>query len=181
MEYKLIRSRRKTLGLEISKGEVIVRAPLRCPLREIERFVESREGWIRPRLAASISQTEAAAASHLSAEEIASLKQEARAFFAGRCEYFAALLGVEYALVTVRCQKTRWGSCSRKGGLSFNCLLMLAPREVADSVVVHELCHLRHFDHSPAFYADVLSIMPDYREREAWLKKEGRTLLLRAT
>ncbi|MBQ3986156.1 MAG: M48 family metallopeptidase, partial [Oscillospiraceae bacterium] len=58
--------------------------------------------------------------------------------------------------------------------------LMLAPPEVIDSVVVHELCHLKHFDHSPAFYADVLSVLPDYRRSEAWLKTEGRALIARA-
>lgn len=181
MEYKLIRSRRKTLGLEISKGEVIVRAPLLCPKREIERFILSREDWIRPRLAEWRAQRERAAEAPLSEAEIGKLKKEARAFFSARCEHFAGLLGIEYSGVTVRCQKTRWGSCSRGGRLSFNCLLMLAPREVADSVVLHELCHIKHFDHSKAFYADILRVMPDYREREAWLKTEGRILLLRAS
>lgn len=180
MEYKLIRSRRKTLGLEIKLGEVIVRAPLRCPKREIDRFLISRADWIAPRLAASKAEAEKAAASPIGEAEQEKLKKAAREYLPARAELYAQKLGVSFGSITVRCQKTRWGSCSKKGALSFNCLLMLAPPEVIDSVVVHELCHLKHFDHSPAFYADVLAVLPDYRRSEAWLKTEGRALIARA-
>ena len=180
MEYKLIRSRRKTLGLEIKLGEIIVRAPLRCPKREIDRFLISRAGWIAPRLAASRAEAEKAAASPIGEAEQEKLKKAAREYLPARAEFYAQKLGVSFGSITVRCQKTRWGSCSKKGALSFNCLLMLAPPEVIDSVVVHELCHLKHFDHSPAFYADVLAVLPDYRRSEAWLKTEGRALIARA-
>ena len=169
MEYKLIRSRRKTLGLEIKLGEIIVRAPLRCPKREIDRFVISRADWIEPRLAASRAEAEKAAASPIGEAEQEKLKKAAREYLPARAEFYAQKLGVSFGSITVRCQKTRWGSCSKKG----------AP-EVIDSVVVHELCHLKHFDHSPAFYADVLAVLPDYRRSEAWLKTEGRALIARA-
>jgi predicted metal-dependent hydrolase len=94
-----------------------------------------------------------------------------------RAAHYAALMGVTYGRITIRAQKTRWGSCSSKGNLSFNCLLMLAPPEVLDSVVVHELCHLRVMNHSERFYAEVLRVFPEYREKHGWLKDNGDMLL----
>ena len=81
--------------------------------------------------------------------------------------------------IRIRVMKTRWGSCSSKGNLNFNCLLMLAPPEVLDSVVVHELCHRKHMNHSAAFYAEIDRVFPDYKIHHAWLKKNGRALMNR--
>jgi len=88
---------------------------------------------------------------------------------------------VTYGRITVRNQKTRWGSCSSKGNLNFNCLLMLTPPEVIDSVVVHELCHLREMNHSPKFYAEVLKVYPDYHKWNGWLKEHGAAIMKRMT
>ena len=85
-----------------------------------------------------------------------------------------------YGRVSVRCQKTRWGSCSSKGNLNFNCLLMLTPDGVIDSIVVHELCHRKVMNHSGRFYAEVLKVMPDYAEHHGWLKEHGEMLLAMA-
>ena len=82
--------------------------------------------------------------------------------------------------ITIRCQKTRWGSCSAKGNLNFNCLLMLSPPQVQTYVVVHELAHRKHMDHSPAFWAEVETVLPDYRDSVRWLKTNGGKLLSRA-
>jgi len=86
---------------------------------------------------------------------------------------------VTYGRITIRNQKTRWGSCSSKGNLNFNCLLMLAPPEVLDYVVVHELCHRMEMNHSKRFWSLVETVLPDYREQEKWLKGEGAVLLRR--
>ena len=94
-----------------------------------------------------------------------------------RAAYYAPLVGVTYGRITIRKQRSRWGSCSSKGNLSFNCLLMRAPPEVLDSVVVHELCHRREMNHSDLFYAEVLRVCPDYPARRAWLKENGDALL----
>ena len=82
-------------------------------------------------------------------------------------------MGVDYGRITIRNQKTRWGSCSAKGNLNFNCLLMLMPTEVIDYVVVHELCHLKEMNHSNAFWREVKQVLPDYRKQVKWLKDEG--------
>ena len=112
--------------------------------------------------------------------EIDELMKQAKKVIPERVAFFAPLVGVRPGRIAIRCQKTRWGSCSAKGNLNFNCLLMLAPPEVMDSVVVHELCHLKQMNHSKKFYDEVLRIMPDYRTRQKWLKEHGAELLKHA-
>ena len=87
-----------------------------------------------------------------------------------KVEHFAKIIGVDYGTITIRMQKSRWGSCSAKGNLNFNCLLMKTPDEVIDYVVVHELCHRKEMNHSPRFWAEVEKIIPDYKKRRSWLK-----------
>ena len=113
----------------------------------------------------------------LSPQELASLKKDARQLIPERVRYFSARLGISYGRIAIRAQRTRWGSCSSKGNLNFNCLLMLAPREVIDSVIVHELCHRRQLNHSPAFWKLVYEAMPDYKVWHKWLKDHGRELI----
>ena len=98
-----------------------------------------------------------------------------------RVRHYAQLLGVTYGSITIRNQKTKWGSCSSKGNLNFNCLLMAAPPEVVDSVVVHELCHRLHMNHSKEFYAEIYRIFPEYDKWDKWLKENGTLLIRRMT
>ena len=176
IEYTLIRSSRKTLGLQIKDGKVIVRAPMRMPKAAINAFVIKHADWIEAHLAkAAVGQS----LPKLSERELEELAKQAKRTIPARVAHYAAMLGVDYGRITIRTQKTRWGSCSSKGNLNFNCLLMLAPPEVLDSVVVHELCHRRHMNHSAAFYAEIARVMPDYKERHAWLKQNGEALMNR--
>lgn len=103
-------------------------------------------------------------------------RQAAREYFAGRCEYYRQFTGGSYARITIRDQKTRWGSCSSTGTLSFNYRLMFAPLRVLDYVVVHELCHLTHMNHSREFWSLVASVQPDYKIYRRWLREHGREL-----
>ena len=180
MDFELIRSRRKTLCAEIRQGRLILRVPLHATRAEINRFLAEKQSWIEVHLARSRAQEEARKSlPPLTEEELRFLAREAKTLIPDRTAYYARRLGVTYGRITIRCQKTRWGSCSSSGNLNFNCLLMLAPRDVLDSVIVHELCHRKYMNHSSAFYAEILRILPDYRTREQWLKKNGPLLLAR--
>ncbi len=108
-------------------------------------------------------------------EEIYTLAQKALEYIPKRVEYYAKKIGVTYGRITIRNQKTRWGSCSSKGNLNFNCLLMLTPPETIDSVVVHELCHRKHMNHSPAFYKEVYKAYPDYEIHHHSLAQRTRS------
>ena len=88
-------------------------------------------------------------------------------------------MGVSYGAVTIRSQKTKWGSCSAKGNLNFNCLLMLTPPEIIDSVVVHELCHRKEMNHSERFYRELFRVFPAYSECRNWLKENGGGIMRR--
>ena len=171
-EYEIIYSRRKTVAIQVtSEGKVVVRAPYRCPRSFIEAFVRGKEDWVLKHLEqaqANLEKRRASAHPPLSAEERARYIMIARDIFTRKVEY--------YARISIREQKTRWGSCSSKGDLNFNWRLILAPEEVLDYVVVHELAHRREMNHSKAFYAIVESVLPDYRRAQKWLKDNGQSL-----
>jgi predicted metal-dependent hydrolase len=183
MEYTLIRSSRRSCGIIVDKdAQLIVRAPLRQSVSSIEELLHAKNDWI---LRAVEKQREAASKrpeSRLTPEErtrqIALIRTRLRPVLEDRIRYFEPFLPPHRKITMLRIadQKTRWGSCSAKGTLSFNWRLYLAPPEVLDYVVVHELCHLIHMDHSTAFWALVSSILPDYRERRRWLKVNGSSL-----
>lgn len=178
--YRILRSARKTAVIQIRNGEVIVRGPLTMTDAWAANFVLQHEGWIGKHLAQA--QAEKAAAPDpvpLTAEELRNLAHRAQQVIPERVRYFAPLVGVTYGRITIRNQRTRWGSCSSKGNLNFNCLLLLAPPEVLDSVVVHELCHRKEMNHSPRFYDQVRRVLPDYDRRHAWLREHGNELLRR--
>ena len=181
-EYRIVRSKRRTLGLRVTgEGEVEVRAPLRCPKIEIECFVEAYSDWIAERKAKALElQKRAEAAGRLTESDVKALAAAMKKALPEKLERYASMLGVSYGKVTVRRQKTKWGSCSNVGNLNFNCLLMLAPESVLDYVVVHELCHIKHHDHSKAFWAEVASALPGFKTQRAWLKKNGALLMARA-
>ena len=146
--YRIIRSSRKTLAIQVSvSGQVTVRAPHTMPDSTIHRFLSQKESWILEHL------------SHAATEPAQPRK-----------------MGVTYGRITIREQKTRWGSCTSEGNLNFNWRLIFAPEKVLDYVVVHELSHRKEMNHSPAFYAVVASVMPEYKACEKWLRDNGATL-----
>ena len=167
------------MGLELRPEGLVVRAPLRATNGQIEYFVEQHRQWIRQHQEKLERQKrQAAELPALTKVELKELAEIARRYIPERVRYYAPRVGVDYGSITIRSQRSRWGSCSSKGNLSFNCLLMLAPPEVIDSVVVHELCHRREMNHSAAFYAHVLRVFPEYRTWNRWLKENGPALLL---
>ncbi|MCI5899474.1 MAG: SprT family zinc-dependent metalloprotease [Firmicutes bacterium] len=180
-EIKVIRSSRKTMVLEIIKdGTILVRAPYRMPESEIRRFIQEKSDWIEKHVQRiEERQRTLPPVEGLTMKDIRKLADQASVVIPKRVEYFAEKIPVTYGRITIRNQKTRWGSCSSKGNLNFNCLLMLAPPEVLDYVVVHELCHRKEMNHSERFWREVENILPDYRERKKWLKENGGRLIAR--
>lgn len=182
MEYELIRSRRKSLCAEIKGNKLIIRAPLRAANEDISRFLSKNRKWIETHLAKAQAREQAkGSCHHLTTDELRALADKARKVIPARAAHYAPLIGVTYGRITIRNQRTRWGSCSSKGNLNFNCLLMLAPAEVLDSVVVHELCHRKEMNHSEKFYAEVLRVFPDYWKWNQWLKENGGLLMAMMT
>ena len=172
ISYKLIRSDRRSIGIQITAEGVVVRAPKGLSAAEIDRFVQSKRSWSESHLAKVPT-----AQPKFSGEEIHRLADEALKRIPERVRHFAPLVGVTYGGITIRNQHTRWGSCSAKGNLNFNCLLMLTPDHVIDYVVVHELCHRLEMNHSPRFWAQVERVLPDYRRSLQWLKAHERELI----
>ena len=181
LEYTVIRSNRRTIGLEVKPdGQVIVRVPIRLPDSEICKFVHKHEEWIQKHQEIARQRLEERPpVEKLTMQEIQELADQAVKVIPQRVAYYAPKIGVDYGRITIRNQKTRWGSCSANGNLNFNCLLMLTPSEVIDSGVVHELCHRKEMNHSDRFYAEVLRVFPDYWKWNRWLKENGGQLMQR--
>lgn len=181
MKVTVIRSNRKTVAIQVNSDlSVTVRAPRSVSEKDIEEILKKKEAWISKHIE-KIKETkerfETEPTEKLTREKVIALAEEALKVIPERVEYFAKVIGVTYGKITVRNQKTRWGSCSSKGNLNFNCLLMLAPPEVLDYVVVHELCHRKQMNHSKAFWLEVEKVLPDYKEARKWLKEEGSQMI----
>ena len=181
MKVTVIRSNRKTVAIQVNSDlSVTVRAPRSVSEKDIEEILKKKEAWISKHIE-KIKETkerfEAEPTEKLTREKVIALADEALKVIPVRVEYFAKVIGVTYGKITVRNQKTRWGSCSSKGNLNFNCLLMLAPPEVLDYVVVHELCHRKQMNHSKAFWLEVEKVLPNYKEVRKWLKEEGSQMI----
>ncbi|MCR5585697.1 MAG: M48 family metallopeptidase [Lachnospiraceae bacterium] len=178
-QMRIIRSKRKTVVIQITRdGEIVARAPRFMSEKEIIKFAEKHGEWIEKNLAKIIADKENAEPA-FSDEEIRNLIRKAKTVIPEKVAYYAECMGVNWGTISVRRQSTIWGSCSMKGNLSFNCLLMLMPESVLDYVIVHELAHRIQMNHSKIFWAEVEKVIPDYRKRRDWLKREGGKYLNR--
>ena len=169
ISVEVIYSGRRTLGLEVTAdGRVLARVPRRAGDRTVERFVEEKKGWILEKylLQRKKSEKRREAAGDRDYEKDPALearyRELARMVISQRVSYFAAKMDVTYGRISIRAQKTRWGSCSGQGNLNFNWKLILMPPEILDYVVVHELAHRKQMNHSKLFWAEVERILPDY-------------------
>lgn len=196
--YTLVKSsRRRSISIQIGAGgKMTVRSPYFVTKGMIERFLWEKQDWIYKHYMEAVKKAAEAGSlgsgvdgsgdgdlrAPIQANEDPALvnkhKKYARKIFEARVAYFQQFTGGEYTSITIRDQKTRWGSCSGRGTLSFNWRLILAPPEILDYVVVHELCHLTHMNHSKEFWGLVGKVLPDYKVRRKWLKENGHTLRL---
>ena len=169
MDYKLVRSSRRTLAAEIARGgEIIVRAPMHMPISRIEAFLLENEKKI---CEAAERAKNATPAYSLKDKEAKELVKKAKEIIPKKVEYFSKLMEVEPKGVSITSAQKRFGSCSNKGRLCFSFNLMQYPDEAVDYVVVHELAHLKELNHSKKFWAIVECYMPDYKSRRAMLRR----------
>lgn len=169
MEYSIIRSNRKTLAVQITQDcEIIVRAPKLCSQRKIDKFLSEHSEWIENALKKQQKIKDGKV--ELNDETIAELKALAKKILTEKTAYFAKIMGVEYGSVKITSAQKRFGSCNGKNNICFSYILMLYPERAIDYVVVHELAHTVHHDHSRLFYKCIEAVMPDYQEREKLLK-----------
>ncbi len=181
LNIRITRESRRTITIRVlPDGMVEVKAPRFISRASILSFVGSKRGWIEKKLAQTErQQTELRNAPPLSDTELKALRKKARRVFSDRAAYFAPAVGTDYGKVTVRRQHSRFGSCSAKGNLNFNLALLLAPPEVLDYVVVHELCHRLEMNHSSRFWKLVEGVLPDYKRSKRWLKEHGSVIIAR--
>lgn len=183
LPYTLIRSNRKSCAISIAPdGQITMRAPMYISEREIGHLLTEKRHWIITKYLELQKRAKDRPVSDLTDAQRAALEKRyiaaAKDYFPKRAAYYLQFTGGSYTRICVRDQKTRWGSCSAKGTLSFNWRLMLAPPAILDYVVVHELCHLTYMNHSAAFWQKVESVYPDYRSARKWLKDHGQELVL---
>lgn len=180
----IIFSDRKSIGIQVKEdASVQVRAPFYASKAKIESFIHEKSDWIyknHQNMLVRNEEIKTTPLTPLQAQQVEVLKKRfqnaARLHFPKRVSELQQLTGGTYTKITIRNQKTRWGSCSQTGTLSFNYRLMMAPPAVIDYVIIHELCHLTHMNHSKAFWNQVASVMPDYATHKRWLKEHGHEL-----
>jgi len=165
-EFTLIHSARRTVQLEIGKsGEIIVKAPYGYTKSRAEAFVESHSDWINSRQPAIIERSNVYAA----ADREKNLVPAARAALTALTKKYASIMGAEPQYVGITSAKKRFGSCTAQNGINYSKYLMLYPTRAVEYVVVHELAHTRHHNHSKEFYNFISRFMSDYKEREKLL------------
>ena len=179
---RLIRSDRRSLGLEIRRipedgAELLIRAPRRMKIAYIEWFINEKERWITEKYLAALVEKPRPKTMEIPDYVTEQwLRTEGAERFQQKTAFWAARMKVTYGRITIRDQKTRWGSCSAARSVNLSHRLIAADPKLIDYVIIHELCHTVHMDHSPDFYRLVESFLPDYREREKGLKEVSRLL-----
>lgn len=168
VEYRLIRSKRKTVAIQVTEDcEIIVRAPKKYPIEKIEEFIDEKSDWVQKAMERQKHRREGKL--ELTETDIKALKKIAKENLPPRVEHYEKLMGVKCEGIKITSAKKRFGSCNSKNMLCFSYILMLCPQEAIDYVIVHELAHTVYHNHSRDFYNFVAKVMPDYKRRDKLL------------
>ncbi|WP_428087282.1 M48 family metallopeptidase [Candidatus Thioglobus sp.] len=213
MDYQLIRSKRKTLSLQINQdAQLVVRSPNKLPIAEINKFIEQKSSWIDSKIRAcsnkqinkpKYQQDEkflylgSSYPLDINPEKTSKLGFDGASFASNaaskqlfldwykakfiqialpRLNYYAQKNQLNYQQVRFKSQKTLWGSCSSSNNINLNYLLIRAPIAIIDYVIVHELAHIKHKNHSQNFWDFVMQMLPDYKASKRWLQDNGHKL-----
>lgn len=178
----IVKQHRKSISIKIRNSSLIeVHAPFGVGDKDIDAFVEKHGDWINAKLA-EMKEAESA----LNSIDVASKAEFdekielAKKIIPEKCAYYADMIGVDYGRITLKAQKTLFGSCSAAGNLNFNIALMFAPEKVLDYVIIHELCHLKEMNHSMDFWHEVEKVMKDYKVERQWLNDNGAMIMRKA-
>lgn len=155
------RARRLRLAVH-SDGRVVVTAPALMSQSFVDSFVQQRSGWVADALA-RFKRRAPKTIIEARPNAFARYKSEARSLVLARLAHFNAFYNFRFRRVFIKNQKARWASCSKQGNLNFNFKIALLPPELADYIIVHELCHLFQMNHSPAFWSEVSRSIPHWR------------------
>lgn len=169
IEVEIIRSKRRSMAIQIrTDGSVVVRVPMHASDRAIKRFVSAHARWIADNRGEMFERRKKLADNPYDIPAWESLsaadKKIAKQKIMEHVDYYARRMEIDYGSISMRNQNSRWGSCSSKGNLNFNYRLAYLPEELLDYVVVHELAHRRHMDHSAAFWEEVETYYPAYKK-----------------
>ena len=171
MEYEVIRSKRKTLAMEVSTdGKITIRVPLKCSEKAIAAFVTSNRDWLKKALIKAQKRRDRKAQFTIPENEESFYREKAKEYLPLRTEYWSKITGLVPSYVHITGAEKRFGSCNGKNGICYSFRLMAYPERVVDYVIIHELAHIKHKNHSPQFYSLIESFMPDYKIYEKILK-----------
>jgi predicted metal-dependent hydrolase len=163
-DYNLVRSKRKSVAIQVdSDCNITVRAPLRISQKEIDKILLEKKSWLEKTII--LQREKKKNIKEYSDDDIKLLRKKAKEILPAKVEYYAKTMQVEPASVKINSAKKRYGSCSGTNNLNFSLYLMDKDERFIDYVVVHELAHIRHHNHSKDFYRFIEQFMPDYKER----------------
>lgn len=164
-EYKIIRSNRKTVSIQVDTDcNITVRAPYKVSEKEIEEFVSDKKEWLEKAVLKQMNRNRNK--KEYTDDEIKILKEKARVILPEKVKYYSSIMGVYPKSIKINSAKKRYGSCSGENNINFSLFLMDKEERFIDYVVVHELAHIKHHNHSKAFYEFIERFMPDYKERK---------------
>lgn len=176
---KVIYSQRKSLAISISnKGEVIVKAPKFIKERQIEIFLNQNMNWIERKRKEALKDLEKSHKLIINSKQKVEYKKEARKIFLEKLERISKEIDIKYQSFRLSSAKKRWGSCNSRGKINLNWRLILTKHELIDYVILHELAHVKHLNHSKNFWDFVKKYDPNYKQKKKELKKYEYLFLL---